>query len=269
MSLQVKRIIGILIVAVSIISLIFSLYLLVKVWGLRQQWNDNLNATFELLSATIDTTDQGLIIVEQALTNASTSMTSLESATISLGTTVNDTSLVLDSFVTLFGEEIPAVITDTQNAIGSAEASFSVIDSVLTALSSIPLIGINYQPAVPLSTSLEQIASSLEPLPNSLKDISTSLDSTSSNLLALQTQITDVAQNITGINQNLTQAQGVIDQYQQEVDQFQTWIDKGQEAIPGWINTGVWIFTFILLWLAISQINLFIQGLEMVQKKHE
>jgi hypothetical protein len=265
---RAKRFTGILILIISIISLIISLYFLVQAWRLRQPFSDNLNATFELLSTTLDTTDQGLAVVEQALTNVSGSMTTLEGATLSLESSVNDTSLVLDSFVTLFGEEIPTTITNTHTAIISAESSVAVIDSVLTAIASIPLIGVNYQPPVPLGTSLDQIASSLEPLPDSLKSISSNIDTTNTGLLTLQTQILDITQDIRTINQNLIQAQGVIDQYQQEVDQLQTWVDQGKESVLGWVKTGAWIFTFVLLWLIISQVSLLIQGLEILQEKH-
>lgn len=257
----IKRIAGILMVIVASLSMLLSLYYLGKVWQGRQPMSSNLELTFELFSTTLDTTDQALLVVEQTLGSIDSSMTVLVSTTLSLGQSVNDTSMLAGSVSKLFGEEIPTAITSTQISLDAAQESALVIDNVLTTLSKIPLIGIQYQPAVPLNTGIAQISTSLAPLSSSLKEISSNLETTSSNLLTLQTEIMTIAGNIDRINQDLSKAQEVIDQYQAQIDQFQTRVNQAKEAIPTLVTSGAWIFTFIILWLVISQAGLLMQGL--------
>lgn len=261
----VKRITGILLVFLASASLLFSMYLLIQIWRIKQPLTDSLVTNFSLLSTALDTSDQALTLIGQALTNTSTTITELEDSTQSLALSANNASLALDSFVILFGKDLPATITNTQASIASAQSSAVIIDNVLTTLSGLPLLNLSYDPSQPLNASLGQISASLGGLPKSLKSISKSLKSTSTSMQTLQTQILDLSTNLGRINQNLVQGQEVVNQYKNEVSQLKAWIQSDIKAIPGWVSRSVWLSTFIIIWLATTQISLLINSLALIR----
>jgi hypothetical protein len=260
----VKKLGGGVLVVVSIASLLFSLVCLIQVWRLQQPLADQLLVGFDLAEATLETTDQGLVIVEGALTNVTTNISGLETASTAAAQSIHDTALAIDAFSTLFGNDLPQVITNTRTALASAQTSAAAIDGVLLALSNVPFIGVQYQPATSLGSALNDISVSLGAIPPSLSNIQRNLDTTNTNLLTLESQIIAVSQNIELINENLEQAQSVVDQYQTQVATARGMISAGKQAVPQTIRTAAWVLTFFVIWLAISQAGMLIQGIGML-----
>jgi hypothetical protein len=263
----VKKTLGTLLVSVSIIGLLISLFLLVEVWHQRKPVLANLQSSLTILSSTLQTTDEGLSIIELAVNNAYTSTVSLDDATLSLAQSIHDVSLLADSAATLVGEDLITTITNTQTALASAQASAEVIDNLLNTLASIPLIGIDYNPPVPLNVALGQVSDSLDPLPASLKKIQTDLITSQGDLQDLEEQVIVLNQKLTSITQNLILAQAVIDNYQTEVAQLKTWVQTGQDSLPKWIMSLSWLLTIIIVWLAATQIGTLLQGIDLLAQK--
>jgi hypothetical protein len=264
-----KKTLGALLVIVSIIGLLISVLLLTQVWNLRKPVSDKLQSGLTLLSSTLQTTDEGLNTIEQVVNNAYTSTVSLDDATLTLAQSIHDVSLLADSASTLVGEDLITTITNTQTALASAQASAEVIDNLLTTFASIPLIGIEYNPPVPLNVALGQVFDSLDPLPASLKKIQTDLITSQGNLQDLEEQVTVLNQKLTSITQNLVLAQAVINNYQTEVTQVKTWVQTGKDSLPKWILSISWLLTVIIVWLAASQIGTLLQGIDLLAQKRE
>ncbi len=263
MNSTLKRLTGVIMVLLAVASLLLSLYCLVQVWRLRQPLTEKALSAFDLVSTTLDTTEQGLTVVEGTLDNISLNVATLESATLGMAQSVHDAGLTVDSVALLVGEDLPSAITNTQNALSSAQTSALVIDNVLTALSRVPLIGIDYAPEIPLNLALSNIAVSLSGVPGALKNIEQNMVITGDNLVTLETQVTDISQKVKLINDNLTQAKSVVDQYQEEIAQFQELATSGRQSAPTWVTTAARFLTFLLIWLGISQLGLLVQGLQM------
>ena len=65
----------------------------------------------------------------------------------------------------LLSEDLPAMMDATYTSLITAQQSAGAIDGVLTTLSSIPLIGIPYNPEVPLGSALGDVADKVSGLP--------------------------------------------------------------------------------------------------------
>lgn len=263
----IKKLGGAVLVFVSVASLLFSLYCLVQVWKLKEPLTEKLQAGLTLAGDTLKTTDEGLVIVEDALTNVSTSISSLETSTVAVAQSLHDSTLVLDSFSTLFGEDLPQVITNTQSSLANAQVSAGTIDGVLYTLSSVPFIGVKYEPATSLGASLNQVSVSLGAITPSLAEIRTGLNTANANLLGLEEQVISVSQDVSLISENLEEAQDVVDQYQTQLTTARGMVRDGQKALPNTMQTAAWLLTFAILWLAISQAGMLIQGVELLMTK--
>jgi uncharacterized protein YoxC len=259
-----KKIIAVLMILVSIISLAASLFLIVQLWNNKAVLTEKLVGGLTSVSDTLTTTGEGLVVVDDTLGNISISISSLADTTLTLADNVNKTSTTIDSFSTLFTEEIPATITNTQTAIISAQTSAAVIDGVLTGLSNVPLIGLDYSPEESLSNALGEVAASLDALPRSIKGIGDDLDSTGTSLLTLQTDIQGISGNVSTISQNLDDAQDVVVKYQKQLDQLQTTVTQSIDQAPNWIKLAVWALTFFFVWMMVAQAGLLAQGIHLV-----
>jgi len=73
-----------------------------------------------------------------------------------------------------------------------------------------------------------------------------------------------ITRQVQAINASLTNSRAVVQDYQSVVADLQARVDSAQEGLPRWIKNLTWITTFLLIWLAITQVGLFVQGLEML-----
>lgn len=264
MSQGSRKVLAVLTVCLTALGILLSIFMLVQVWRNRQSVTDKLQATLEQSSNILHTTDEGLDVIDRVISNVYTSTIYLDEATQAFSQTVQSTSSFLDSADTFIGENLVTTITNTQVALDSAQASAKVIDNILVALSRIPLIGIDYNPTLPLNITLGKVSTSLDPLQGTLKNFQTDLATTQENMQVFTTQISALDKNIIAIDKNLRQAQTTIDSYRSQLSTLKSWIDRAINNLPVWINTISWILTIIILWLVIVQITIMLQGISLL-----
>lgn len=264
MSLGLRKLLTVLMVCLTALGIILSIYLLIQVWRYRQPVADRLQTTLEQSSTILQTTDEGLSVIDQVINNVYTSTIYLDEATKAFSQTVQSTNLFIDSAGTFVGENLITTITNTQTALDSAQASAKVIDNILSTISRIPLIGINYNPTLPLNIALGEVSTSLDPLQGTLKDFQTNLEITQDNMQLFSSQISVLDENIIAINKNLRQAQTTIDSYRTQVNSIKSWVDRAKNNLPAWITTLAWILTIIILWLVMIEIAIMLQGITLL-----
>ena len=264
MRLFLRRSIGILLVLISILSLGYSIFLGRQIWVLRQPVTENMITNLELVSATLDTTNQALTVVDETLQTIQANVTTLESATMVMAQSVHDTLPMVDTLVDLTGESLPTTITSTVTSLNSAQASAKLIDSMLTAVTKIPFFpGGAYNPEVPLDVALAQVSASIDNLQPSLTALEGSLFESKTNLQQIETEIATISQDVGLISQNLEDASKILSDYQAEVADLTKRVDRLQQNIPNTITTLARIFIFTIAWLAIAQLGLLVQGLDL------
>jgi chromosome segregation ATPase len=263
-----KKVLGVVLVCTSAIGFLLSLFFLFQVWQYRQPVTDKLQSSLDHASSLLHTTDDALAVIDQVVQNVYTSTLYLDDATNALAQTMQSTSSFMDSAGAFVGEDLINTITNTQTALSSAQASAGVIDNILSSISKIPLIGINYNPKLPLNLALGQVSASLDPVQESLKNFQTNLNTTQANMQELTGQISTLDKNISTINNNLVQAQTTIDHYRAQVNSLTSSVENAKTSLPAWITTIAWLLTLIILWLVMIQIGIFIQGILLLAPDH-
>ena len=262
-----RRVLGSLMIVGAVAGLAVSIFMLIQVWRIRQPASDKVTSTLASLHSTLETSETGLAVVEMAVTNTISATASLENTTLSMAQSVHDTTLLADSISILVEEDLPQTIDDTQTALASAQESAVMVDNVLYALAAVPLIGIEYDPPLPLNVALGQVSDSLDPITASLEGVQDSLQTTNENLLTLEEQIISLQTSISTINDNLAMAQQVVDDFQAQTAVQKELLESAQVAAPRWINIAVWLITFLILWIAITQLGMLMQGFEVFSRK--
>jgi ABC-type transporter Mla subunit MlaD len=259
-----KKAIGVLMIFLSAIGFLLSIFFAIEVWRYRVPVTNQLESGLQISSAVLQTTDDGLVIINQVVKSVYTSTQTLNNTTIALGQAMTNTSQFMGTAGTLVGVDLVYTITNTQSALDSAQASAAVIDDVLTTLSKLPLIGITYQPTVPLNTALGNVSASLDPVQQSLKQFQTDLQTTQNDMQLVGNQILGLNTQIMTINQNLAQAETTINNYRTQVSTLITSIDTAQSSLPKWITTVAWVLTLLIVWLVMIQAGTFLQGITLI-----
>ncbi len=203
-----KRFLGVSFIIAAIFGIAFSAISVYGVWRVRTVALTTLDDTVELISTTLDTTADGLVVIGQSLQAAADTIAATEEATLAIAQTVHDIDSVVSGFMDILSF-IPGMST--------------VADS--------------------------------------------DIDSASENLSSAETEMLAVATNIGAISTNLGDAQEVIDAYQDAVTISQERLQNIQEDGPKWITAMAVMLTVIFIWLAIAQVGLIVQGMEMMHKE--
>lgn len=255
-----KRIIGVLLVIVAVVSLLFSVVSTVAVWRFRTPMAQTATAGLRLLDETLGTTTGAFAAVESSLQAAGDSITSAQDTFETLSETVATSGPTLGSLATFLEEGLPSTLKSTQQTLEAAAQSAQVIDDVLATLSQIPLFGISYDPSQPLGESLAGIGSSLEALPNSLGSLGSDLAATSETLPALAESLGQLGGSMEQIQTSLADAEQVIVAYKGLVGRYQAAIRSIEAFIPTIVSVVPIVFTFFAFWLAVVQVGALLKG---------
>jgi hypothetical protein len=259
-----KKVIGVILICITSVGFLLSIFLMFGVWNFRQPVVNGLQVGLDHTSTLLETTDEGLVIIEEVVSNVYTSTVLLNDSSKALAQTMQSTTDFMDSAGTFVGTDLINTITNTQTALNSAQSSAAVVDNLLNGLSGIPLLGLNYNPGTPLNTTIGNISSSLDPVQQSLKDFQTKLDTTKSNVQGLTDQVSELDQKIGTINQNLSEAKATIKNYRTSVASIKVTVANARANLAIWITTLASVLTVIIILLIILQVGLFLQGILLI-----
>ncbi len=260
MNTQLKRILGVILVIVSIISLIISVGGIIALWSVQPAVTTSLQDTARLLSDTLATTQKALTVADTALQNATDTTTVLSGSIDSLANSIGTTQDALNSVTALVKQELPNTIEAARTALASAQATARVVDNFLSGISRIQFLNINYNPQVPLDASIGQIGDSLSGLPPQLAKLGDDLGAINQNLPAVTSTIHGLGTTMSNINSTLANARTVIKDYAAQLARAQTAIQPIGENIPMYVTFFAAALTFIILWIVILQVVVLVIG---------
>jgi hypothetical protein len=260
------RFIGIVLIAAAIFGWLISLSGVVGVWVLRPKVTAFLEGQVLLMKGTLEVTTRGLDITQKSLGAIVGSLDVLQSTVKSTADTVSLTGPILDTLVKVTEENLPNTVSSVQDSLVSAQQGAGVIDNALKAITSIPLLnsllgGVSYNPPTPLGDALDSAAGRLDDLTSSLNDMADGIKDTQANIEDVQGGIQNMAVRIGEINTNLQEAQSVIAEYQTMMQGLLDLLKRWEGRIPQLITWLAMILTVLLLWIAVTQLGLFMQGL--------
>jgi methyl-accepting chemotaxis protein len=262
-----KRLVAYLLFFSAISGLVICILGIYAIWRFKTPFTRLLDENLELLATTLSTTRDGLVLADQSLNTAVTSIEALQSTVDTLGKTINDTSPLVDSLSGLLGDELPTTIQSAQTSLVAAQSSAKIIDDVLHVLTSIPFFpGDTYNPPVPLNVALGQVSDSLDTLPGSFTTMQTSLDKTGSNLTVIKANVELISGDIGKVRDSLESSRQVVDQYQKVTTDLSAKLERGRARLPTWIGLAAWFGTIFFGWLATTQIGLFLQGTDVLRR---
>jgi ABC-type transporter Mla subunit MlaD len=254
MNPQLKRILGIVVVIIASVSLILSAAGVIGLWSLKQNAVVALSDTAALLTETLLTTDRALVAALDVLDGAQGSIATLLGITQSIATALRDGQPTLKSVNRLLSDDLPQTLDSVETAITSASQAATAADDFLREISRIPLLNLNYQPAVPLSKSIAGIGQTLGDFPATLTEIGGGLQGLNDNLAVIANQVDGLGATIRQIDTSLDEMPGVLRDYQRQLAQVLPTLQSIQAGAEQFITLTSVVLTFLLLWIMVVQI---------------
>jgi methyl-accepting chemotaxis protein len=256
------RTVGLFFIITSLAGLVFSALGIGFLWVIRPGVKTTMVEFIDTVDLTLNNTNQSLTLLDDVIELTKVNIGTLETAIDNLDGTINSLSDSLDTTSVLIGDDLRQTVLESQTALSSAATSAELIDNTLFFLASVPFIGADYQPEVPLHTSLANVAGNLEEIPGSLESMEQTLGEAADGLDTLNTDLNTLVEDIQGFEKDLDEAQTVLGEYKEILDQTQAQTSTFRDNIGIYLVI-IWIFlTGILLWLSITQINILLQGWE-------
>jgi ABC-type transporter Mla subunit MlaD len=254
MNPQLKRICGLLLVIISIVSLIISAGGLIGLWSARSAVTVALQDTAVLISQTVATTQEALKVADTALQNAADSLRVLSGSTDSLASSIGSTQNALNSVTLLVRQDLPKTIEAARTALTSAQSTARVVDGFLSGLSGIQFLNINYNPDVPLAQSIGDISASLSGLPTQLTKLGSDLDAINTNLPAATATIRGLGDTLGEMDTTLTNAHAVLNDYADQLKTAHTALQPIGDRVPMYVTLFIAVLSFIMLWIIVVQL---------------
>jgi hypothetical protein len=171
-------------------GIIASLLLGIAGWLLASRATTALGETIEPFSGVITNVAESIeatrVIVDQTVD----ALESIESATRSTVRTLESVNTVLEQTGTLAGDGLAGSLDATLATLPSLIDTGRVVDRTMRALR---LVGVDYDPDVPLDRALQDLGDSLEPLPGQIREVVTLLET-------VQDDVGQIAEDARGLS---------------------------------------------------------------------
>lgn len=261
-----KRVFGLFVIGAAAISLVITVSGVIGVWAVRQPVTDRVVETAGLISQTLSTTAGAVAVVDQTLANVRGNLAAIQATTRAMARAFADSQPAISATARLVKQDLPASIGAIRTALEPTEATARVVDNFLRGLSGLPLLQVDYNPVVPLNEAIRRIGESLTPLPAALVAIGADLETAQASLSGLGPSVLEIASQLALIEPTLTKAKTVVQQFQAELGRFRVLIKSVIGGAPPIVDLIAAGLTFVLGWLAVSQLLALGLGLRWLRK---
>lgn len=267
MSPKTKRVIGVILIAAAIVGWLICLTSLITIWVVRPSLTETVTTQVSGIKATLEITAQGLEVTQKSIGAVITGLETLQNTVQTTADVINGTTPFLNSLIGITDQSLPDTVAGLKGGLEKAQAGAQVIDDALRKVTSLPLIGEylsgkGYNPETPLDKGLSEAIDKVANLEDTFQGMTDSLSNTRDNVQAVQQGIDTMAANIGEIRTNLEETQQALKQYQQAALGIVAFLEKWGDRLPQIILLLAVLFSILFIWIAATQLGLFLQGLE-------
>jgi methyl-accepting chemotaxis protein len=267
MNSKTRRVFAIILFATAILGWIISLSGVVAVWYVRPRLTRAVVSQVEVLQLTLEVTNKGLQVSQDSLQAIIVSLDTLQKTVQATANTVNGTSPFLDSLIKITDQSLPQAVEGLKSSLETAQQGAQVVDEALRRVTNIPLLGQwlsdrGYDPTTPLDQGLSKVADGVTKLDDTFQGMTESLTNTRDTIQSVQSGIGDMADNIGEITTNLEETKQVLSEYQTTIQSVLDFLDRWGERFPQLIIFVAVLFTVLFIWIAATQVGLFLQAMQ-------
>jgi len=259
------RSIGFLLVTTAILGLVIMVVGMIALWQYEARLKVQLDDTLAVVEDTVTGMNAGLILADKTLDQTTAMADTLAETLRATGESVENAIPLLESVRQVTTIDLPDTVRSTQVALDAAQASAKVIDTAMAILRAIPFLGLGGASEAPLGETLKNVSASLDDIPTTLLSMDESLSTSTEDMAEMPAMLTDMAANVDSIRTNLKDAQVVTDQFLVTMASLEGKVTVAREKTPATLDRIALMLTLVMLWLAMTQIGLLVQGMGMLR----
>lgn len=223
---------GRILICFAYFGILFSLFGIATTWYYRIGIEKAVNGVIDSLDQILINTNDGLLFIDSTLDVASGNLEIISSTLDNLIITLDNISDSLDASADLIGGDLRETILDTQVAVNSASQSAGLVDNTLRFIAAIPLLGADYRPDVPLSTSLAQVSESLTDVPEAFLEIEQFIRETEGGMDNFQSYINALSKDTQNFDDTLIKSQALLTEYERIFSDLRSNFQKFENTRP-------------------------------------
>jgi chromosome segregation ATPase len=240
-----------------IVILLCLLFFLISVGGLIAIWvvNEPLTReiTVEIEAAQADLADAATTIqtTREELESLQGQIDIFQGILDSLGTDAIQNASLLADVVNRVESNISPLLDRVSNGVNRIQEAFDSIKETISQLNNLPLVSIE----LPGESVLDTVSESLGNLQQQISDTKSQVESVSQ---ITQDTVDTLTSGFETWEEFISQNKDLLDQYEIKVTAYQARLAYLDIRLPQWIDYASVVLTMLLVWLAISQVGLFI-----------
>lgn len=278
---MIRRLVGLIIIIIGLGGIALSVIGMTAAPRLIDTIGDNLEANLVLVSESLDTVQETLLLAQSTITEVTGGLDTVEESAVHLGQTLNQTRPLLDQVSTIASDEVPQSLDAIQATLPDLVQVAAAVDDTLTILNrfkideqifGIPIqydLGIDYDPAVPFDESISQIGRSFETLPGQLRDLDDYVVVANDNLALISEDVLAISQDLDGVNGRIAELDPLLEEYLRLVVELNDSTRQTRQIILNELANLKRIVTIALAWVALSQLAPLYLGLELLRGRRD
>jgi uncharacterized phage infection (PIP) family protein YhgE len=235
-----------------------------------------LDSNLQLTVQSLDTINSTLVLTKGTLWQLNQSLDTMETTANNVGTSLSDTQPMLSQISDITSNDLAGGLETFQDSLPALIEVADTIDQTLTTLSrfridrtilGIPLrydLGINYDPEVPFSQSVDEIGASIEGLPEQLRELEIYFEVANDNLGAISDNMTEIAGDLTVVNDSVDELEPLLDEFIVTVTEFSDSTRQMRATYRQQLESFQTVWTVVMVWLALTQVAPLYLGYELL-----
>ncbi len=209
---------GLLVTRIGAVALVGALLMSVLAWLLVNDLFRRIEQSLVVTVEAVTTVESTLEVADRALGTLTESLETASAATDQAATSASTVSRALEETSAILGTEVPTGIESIRQAMPGLIEAGAVID---TTLSGLALLGVPYDPEVPLDDAFRQLDAELAPLAQSLRDNAVTIAELVPQAEGFRTETLLLAGQVEEMRTNVEAARAVIENYRLTADRVE------------------------------------------------
>jgi hypothetical protein len=249
-----KRISAAIVMVISVLVLVLNLTGIVGTWIVRARLATQLVGIVTAAEARATTVKQGLDRLDTALTQARDQVAAVEQDVQAFGTDLEQNKPLLAAISDKLGLELGPLFDSAREIMATVREAVAAVNSTIEAINAIPFVSV----PVPELETVKKLSRDVESFRTEVQDLRTAIDQRRSDII--QGAVSIITTPTSQIGSTIGEMQTTVSGYSQKIGAVQEGLSNLKSAIGRGLTWLAIILTLILLWIAFSQVGLFVLG---------
>jgi chromosome segregation ATPase len=250
-----KRILGLILLILSVFFFIASLAGIAAAWVYNVRFTDQALTELSAIQTDLTLTQTNLQTAQEKLESAQAQIDIFQTALEAIGLDAMEDAQVLAEVVAKVENTLTPILDQASVTVSSFRDKFISFKESLESLNDLPLVNIE----IPGVETIDQIAQNVSDLNSQILETKQKVEDVST---LTQETVETFSSGFTNWETTIQENLAMLDSYSVKISAYQGRVAELQAKVPGWLDWAAVILTVIFVWLAFSQVALFVLAWE-------